>query len=128
MQKIETDWHLYTLEEPWQRTKSRRSPESRYGCIVFTKDVDYDIEFIGGIKTPFSVERVCSTPPLTPGTVYIQSLPFSRLADRIIASAPKAGGNSRGEGSVLGGLGNLLMEIIVILLSSNTVTTSLIYH
>jgi hypothetical protein len=66
MQKIETDWHLYTLEEPWQRTKSRRSPESRYGCIVFTKDVDYDIEFIGGIKTPFSVERVCSTPPLRP--------------------------------------------------------------
>jgi len=35
-------------------------------------------------------------------------LPFSRLADRIIASAPKAGGSSRGEGSVLGGLGNLL--------------------
>jgi hypothetical protein len=54
----------------------------------FTKDVDYDIEFIGGIKTPFSVERVCSTPPLGPGTVYT-ILPFSRLADRIIASAPK---------------------------------------
>jgi hypothetical protein len=40
--------------------------------------------------------------------VYVQSLPFSRLADRIIASAPKAGGSSREEGSILGGLGNLL--------------------
>ncbi|MDI1305233.1 MAG: TIGR00266 family protein, partial [bacterium] len=43
-----------------------------------------------------------------PGTVYVQSLPFSRLADRIIASAPKAGGSSRDEGSLLGGLGSLL--------------------
>jgi hypothetical protein len=44
------------------------------------------------------------------GTVYIQSLPFSRLADRIIASAPRAGGNSRDEGSLLGGLGVYSME------------------
>jgi hypothetical protein len=44
-----------------------------------------------------------------PGTVYIQSLPFSRLADRIIASAPRAGG-SRDEGSLLGGLGVYSME------------------
>jgi hypothetical protein len=85
------------------------------GCIVFTKDVDYDIEFIGGIKNSiFGGEGLFYATLRGPGTVYIQSLPFSRLADRIIASAPKAGGNSRGEGSVLGGLGNLLMEIIVI--------------
>jgi hypothetical protein len=115
MQKIEETGICTLWRNLKERTKSRRSPESRYGCIVgFTKDVDYDIEFIGGIKTPFSVEKVCSTPPLRgPGTVYIQSLPFSRLADRIIASAPKSR-KSRGEGSVLGGLGNLLMEIIVI--------------
>lgn len=80
------------------------------GCIVgFTKDVDYDIEFIGGIKnTIFGGEGMFYATLRGPGTVYIQSLPFSRLADRIIASAPKAGGNSREEGSLLGGLGNLL--------------------
>jgi uncharacterized protein (AIM24 family) len=54
-------------------------------------------------RTPFSVEKVYSATLRGPGTVYIQSLPFSRLADRIIASAPKAGGSSRGEGSVLAG-------------------------
>ncbi|TDE54969.1 TIGR00266 family protein [Flavobacterium sp. GT3P67] len=80
------------------------------GCIVgFTKDVDYDIEFIGGIKNSiFGGEGLFYATLRGPGTVYVQSLPFSRLADRIIASAPKAGGNSRDEGSLLGGLGNLL--------------------
>jgi len=43
-----------------------------------------------------------------PGRVWLQSLPLSRLADRIIASAPKAGGSRKGEGSVLGTLGGLL--------------------
>jgi uncharacterized protein (AIM24 family) len=80
------------------------------GCIIgFTKDVDYDIEFIGGIKNSiFGGEGLFYATLRGPGTVYIQSLPFSRLADRIIASAPRAGGDSRGEGSLLGGLGNLL--------------------
>ena len=80
------------------------------GCMVgFTKDVDYDIEFIGGIKNSiFGGEGLFYATLRGPGTVYIQSLPFSRLADRIIASAPKAGGKSRDEGSLLGGLGNLL--------------------
>ncbi len=80
------------------------------GCIVgFTKDVNYDIEFIGGIRNSvFGGEGLFYATLRGPGTVYIQSLPFSRLADRIIASAPKAGGDSRGEGSILGGLGNLL--------------------
>ena len=80
------------------------------GCIVgFTKDVDYDIEFIGGIKNSiFGGEGLFYASLRGPGTVYIQSLPFSRLADRIIASAPKAGGKSREEGSLLGGLGSLL--------------------
>ncbi|MEC5167389.1 uncharacterized protein (TIGR00266 family) [Flavobacterium sp. PL11] len=80
------------------------------GCIVgFTKDVDYDIEFIGGIKNSiFGGEGLFYATLRGPGTVYIQSLPFSRLADRIIASAPKAGGNSRDEGGLLGGLGSML--------------------
>ena len=80
------------------------------GCIVgFTQDVDYDIEFIGGIKNSlFGGEGLFYATLRGPGTVYIQSLPFSRLADRIIASAPRAGRSSREEGSLLGGLGNLL--------------------
>ena len=80
------------------------------GCIVgFTKDIDYDIEFIGGIKNSiFGGEGLFFATLRGPGVVYVQSLPFSRLADRIIASAPRAGGKSREEGSLLGGLGNLL--------------------
>ena len=80
------------------------------GCIVgFTKDVNYDIEFIGGIRNSvFGGEGLFYATLRGPGTVYIQSLPFSRLADRIIASAPKSGGSDRGEGSILGGLGSLL--------------------
>jgi len=80
------------------------------GCIVgFSSTVDYDIEFVGGIKNSiFGGEGLFFATLRGPGIAYIQSLPFSRLADRIIASAPKSGGNSRGEGSVLGGLGNLL--------------------
>ena len=80
------------------------------GCIVgFTKDVDYDIEFVGGIKnTIFGGEGMFFATLRGPGTVYVQSLPFSRLADRIIASAPQNGGSSREEGSLLGGLGRML--------------------
>lgn len=80
------------------------------GCIVgFTKDVDYDIEFIGGIKNSlFGGEGLFYATLRGPGTVYVQSLPFSRLADRIIASAPKVGGSGREEGSLLGGLGRML--------------------
>lgn len=43
-----------------------------------------------------------------PGTVYVQSLPFSRLAGRILVLAPQTGGKTRGEGSLLGGIGNLI--------------------
>ena len=80
------------------------------GCIVgFTKDVQYDIEFVGGIKnTIFGGEGVFFATLRGPGIAYIQSLPFSRLADRIIQSAPQMGGKDKGEGSLLGGLGNLL--------------------
>jgi uncharacterized protein (TIGR00266 family) len=80
------------------------------GCIVgFTKDVDYDIEFIGGIRNSiFGGEGLFYATLRGPGTVYIQSLPFSRLADRIIASAPRSGGSGREEGSLLGGLGRMI--------------------
>lgn len=80
------------------------------GCIVgFTQDIDYDIEFVGGIKnTIFGGEGLFFARLQGPGTVYIQSLPFSRLAGRVLASAPQGGGKDKGEGSILGGLGNIL--------------------
>ncbi|PID71141.1 MAG: TIGR00266 family protein [Flavobacteriales bacterium] len=80
------------------------------GCLVgFTQTVDYDVEFVGGIKnTIFGGEGLFFATLRGPGTVFIQSLPFSRLAGRIIASAPQTGGKDRGEGSILGGLGDLL--------------------
>lgn len=80
------------------------------GCIVgFTQDVDYDIEFVGGIKNSiFGGEGLFFAKLQGQGTVYIQSLPFSRLAGRVLASAPRGGGKDKGEGSILGGLGDLL--------------------
>lgn len=80
------------------------------GCIVaFQKQVDFDIQFVGGIKSAFfGGEGLFFATLRGPGRVWLQSLPLSRLADRIYAAAPKAGGKAQGEGSVLGGLGRLL--------------------
>lgn len=80
------------------------------GCIVgFSHTVDYDIEFVGGIRnTIFGGEGLFFATLRGPGTVYIQSLPFSRLAGRVLAAAPQGGGKDKGEGSILGGLGNLI--------------------
>jgi uncharacterized protein (AIM24 family) len=80
------------------------------GCLVgFSRTVEYDIEFVGGIRnTIFGGEGMFFATLRGPGTVAIQSLPFSRLANRVLAYAPKSGGKSRGEGSILGGLGDLL--------------------
>ncbi|NSL51377.1 TIGR00266 family protein [Calidifontibacillus erzurumensis] len=79
------------------------------GCLVaMTRDVDYDIEFVGKIKTAlFGGEGLFFATVKGPGTVWVQSLPFSRLADRIFASAPSGGGQNRGEGSILGGIANM---------------------
>jgi len=79
------------------------------GCVVgFTQNVDYDIEFVGGIKnTVFGGEGLFFATLTGPGTVYVQSLPFSRLAGRILSSLSKRG-NTKGEGSILGSLGDLL--------------------
>ena len=80
------------------------------GCVVgFTQNVDYDVQLVGGIRnTIFGGEGLFFATLKGPGTVYVQSLPFSRLAGRIWAAAPQGGGNQKGEGSILGGLGNLL--------------------
>jgi uncharacterized protein (TIGR00266 family) len=77
------------------------------GCLVaYTKDVRYDIQFIGGIRnTLFGGEGVFFATLTGPGTVWIQTLPVSRLASRILAYGTY---NRKEEGSILGGLGNLL--------------------
>ncbi len=80
------------------------------GCLVaFTQTVHYDIEMVKGIRNAFfGGEGLFLATLRGPGKVWIQSLPFSRLADRIIASAPKMGGKRKDEGSILGGLGDLI--------------------
>ena len=80
------------------------------GCIVgFTSGINYDIERAGGLKSMFfGGEGLFLATLQGTGTVYLQSLPFSRLADRVISSAPSIGGSDKGEGSVLGGLGRML--------------------
>ncbi len=80
------------------------------GCLVgFTRGIDYDIQRAGGLKSMFFGGEGLFLATLSgTGTVYLQSLPFSRMADRILAHAPAAGGSDKGEGSLLGGLGRLL--------------------
>ncbi len=83
------------------------------GCIVgFAETVDYDIQFIGGFRNAlFGGEGIFLARLTGPGTVFLQSLPFSRLADRILAAARSARGEKRGVagfggdmlGSILGG-------------------------
>ena len=84
------------------------------GCIVaFTSSINFEIQYVGQIKTAlFGGEGVFFAKVTGPGTVWLQSLPFSRLASRVFAAAPQRGG-SREEGSVLGGLavGGLLGSV-----------------
>jgi len=80
------------------------------GCLVaFEPSVNYDIERAGSLKSMFFGGEGLFLATLSgTGRVWLQSLPFSRLADRILAHAPKAGGSDRGEGSLLGGIGRML--------------------
>jgi uncharacterized protein (TIGR00266 family) len=77
------------------------------GCLVaMTPNVNFEIQYVGKIKTAlFGGEGLFFAKVTGPGTVWLQSLPFSRLASRVFAAAPQTGGGGRGEGSVLGGFG-----------------------
>jgi uncharacterized protein (TIGR00266 family) len=77
------------------------------GCVVaLTPDVNFEIQYVGKIKTAlFGGEGLFFAKVSGPGTVWLQTLPFSRLASRVFAAAPQTGGGGRGEGSVLGGFG-----------------------
>jgi len=71
--------------------------------------VNYDIQLVPGVKTAlFGGEGLFLVHLTGPGRVILQTLPFSRLADRIIAASPRAGGVRREEGGVLGALGGML--------------------
>jgi len=80
------------------------------GCLVgFTAGIDYNIERAGKLKSMvFGGEGLFLATLEGKGTVYLQSLPFSRLADRIIKNAPRVSGKQKGEGSILGQIGNML--------------------
>lgn len=75
------------------------------GCLVaFTDGIDYDIEMVKGLKSMmFGGEGLWLATLRGTGTVWVQSLPFSRLADRVLSAAPSEGGKSMGERSVMGG-------------------------
>ncbi len=79
------------------------------GCLVALQpSVNYDIQFVGGVKTAFfGGEGLFFATLRGPGKVWLQSLPLSRLADRLYKAAPQTG-RRKEEGSVLGGLGNLI--------------------
>jgi uncharacterized protein (TIGR00266 family) len=81
------------------------------GCVAaFSPSVDFDLVTVGGgVKSMlFGGEGLFFAQLKGPGKVWIQSLPFSRLAGRMLAAAGSMGGQNRGEGSVLGGLGDIL--------------------
>lgn len=80
------------------------------GCLVaLTPSVQYDVQFVGKVKTAlFGGEGLFFATVTGPGRVWLQSLPLSRMADRIMKAVPGLLGGRKEEGSVLGGLGNLL--------------------
>ena len=80
------------------------------GCVVALQSgVTFDIQQVGGIKSAlFGGEGLFFARMVGPGKVWLQSLPFSRMAGRMLQAAPQGGGKRVGEGSILGGLGDLI--------------------
>ncbi|NRA68474.1 MAG: TIGR00266 family protein [Pseudobacteriovorax sp.] len=80
------------------------------GCLVaFSPGIEYNIERAGNLKSMvFGGEGLFLATLQGHGSVWIQSLPFSRLAERVIRSAPSAGGQRTGEGGVLGSIGDMI--------------------
>lgn len=113
MQKLEGDGWVFvhaggTLVERELKAGERLDVDT--GCVMAYHDsVSMDVKPVGGIKSMlFGGEGVFLATLTGPGTVWLQSLPFSRMAGRMLAAAPQGGGKDRGEGSVLGGLGRIL--------------------
>ncbi len=118
MQKLEGDGLAFVHAGGTVVQRALRAGETLMvdtGCVVaFTPDVNFEIQYVGKIKTAlFGGEGLFFAKLTGPGTVWLQSLPFSRLASRVFAAAPQRGG-SREEGSVLGAVagGGLLGGIL----------------
>ena len=113
MQKLEGDGMAFlhaggTVSEKQLAAGERLHVDT--GCLVAIEPtVDFDLEQVGGIKSAlFGGEGLFFAHLRGPGRVWLQSLPFSRMAGRMLAAAPGGGGRQVGEGSVLGALGGLL--------------------
>ncbi len=113
MQKLEGDGWVFVhaggcVVERELRAGERIDVDT--GCVVaYHASINMDVRPVSGIKSMFFGGEGMFLATLTgPGKVWLQSLPFSRLAGRMLQAAPQAGGQNRGEGSVLGGLGRIL--------------------
>lgn len=111
MEKLEGDGMAFVHAGGYIIERELKAGESfrvDTGCIVaFTGSIDYDIQFVKGIKNAvFGGEGLFFAVLRGPGKVWLQSLPVSRLAGRILSYAQP--GNRKGEGSILGGIGNML--------------------
>ncbi|HOZ06187.1 MAG TPA: TIGR00266 family protein, partial [Arenimonas sp.] len=112
MQKLEGDGMVFihaggTIVERELKAGERLDVDT--GCVVaMTSSVNFDIKSVGSVKSAlFGGEGVFLATLTGPGKIWIQSLPFSRLAGRMYSAMPKQGG-SRDEGSILGGLGGII--------------------
>src|SRR4051812_16567845 len=113
MQKLEGDGMAFVHAGGTIQKKELQEGETLRvdtGCLVaMTSDISYSIEMVKGVKTAlFGGEGLFLATMQGPGAVWIQSLPFSRLASRVFAAAPQGGGKSADEGSITGGLFNML--------------------
>ncbi|WND02557.1 TIGR00266 family protein [Temperatibacter marinus] len=113
MQKLEGDGWVFVHVGGTVIEKELKPGEILHvdtGCLAaMTADVDMDIESVGGVKSMiFGGEGVFFARLQGPGKVWLQSLPFSRLAGRVLAAAPQGGGLDKGEGSILGGIGDII--------------------
>jgi uncharacterized protein (TIGR00266 family) len=113
MQKLEGDGWVFvhaggTVVERELQVGERLDVDT--GCVVaFHDTVSMDVQMVGGIKSMlFGGEGMFLATLSGPGKVWLQSLPFSRMAGRMLAAAPQGGNQRRGEGSVLGSLGDIL--------------------
>lgn len=113
MQKLEGDGWVFVQMGGTVVERELRAGEELHvdtGCLAaYTPSVDFDLVTAGGVRSVlFGGEGLFFARLRGPGKVWIQSLPFSRLAGRMMAAAGSRGGQNRGEGSVLGELGDFI--------------------
>ena len=113
MQKLEGDGWVFVQFGGMVVERTLAAGEELHvdtGCLAaLTPSVEFDLITAGGVKSMiFGGEGVFFARLRGPGKVWIQSLPFARLAGRVIATAMPMGGQNRGEGSILGGLGDFI--------------------